>query len=155
MKYLLAIDPGKATGWSLWAYDSALALTRRDLGVIPGGVHGFILWWRELPHCIDEIVFETFRLGDDFVNDRTMQASQIEGALLALVPPEFPIWWQRRSDKRAVPDHVLKRHGLWITGSAVDWEDGRDVNDSQIHALAWAKRQEHEPTLRRYFGETA
>jgi hypothetical protein len=140
LRYLLSIDPGKVTGWSLWTWSKTQPLERVKYGVIPGGVYGFIEWWRRIEPEPDEIVFERFFLGDDFVNDRTMQASLIEGALLA------------RVDKRAVPDRVLKVHGLWLTGTEVDWEDGRDVNDTQIHALAWAKRQEHEPTLRRYFG---
>jgi hypothetical protein len=152
VKLLLSLDPGKVTGWSLWTWDHVNALERVKYGVIPEGIYGFIAWWHRTNPRVDAIVFERFFLGDDFVNDRTMQASLIEGALLALVPPAFPTYFQRRVDKRAVPDHVLKQHGLWLTGTQVGWEDGRDVNDSQIHALAWAKRQEHEPTLRRYFG---
>jgi hypothetical protein len=152
MKTLLSIDPGVTTGWSRWQYGLEDPLERVDWGVIRNGVEGFVQWWGRLPAgYVDIIVFEQFVLGDDFVNDRTMQASKIEGALLMGVMPGFPLIFQRRVDKRAVPDWVLKRHGLWLTGSQVGHEDGRDVNDSQIHALAWGKRH-HLPSLERYFG---
>lgn len=150
-KHVVAFDPGKATGWSRWEYLPEQPLRRLDYGLIPGGLDGFIDW------CIQHHRYlrESTLICEGFVPE-SMAVEwripiRIEGALAAIaaayaVPP--PIF-QARATKRSVTDAVLKRSGLWLLNSdpKIGWEDARDVNDSQLHALAWAKHEGHLPTI--------
>lgn len=151
---LLALDPGMATGWSLWAVPEETAMERVNYGLIPGGVAGFVKWARANTGGImaaHRLVVERFVPGPGPLNYEPLK---IEGAIQALLEPHQRITWHLRSDKAHVPDPLLVQHDLWVTGRdpRVQWEDGRDVNDSQIHALAWGKRH-HYPTLERFWPE--
>jgi len=151
---LLALDPGKVTGWSLWAYDPAKKghALRLNYGLVPDGVQGFITWWNtDRPIPVSRVVCEKFSL-DQRTKSPDLTPTYIEGALLALC--SVPITWQPTSAKRKVQDAVLKRTpvngnqvSLWLTGSdkKIRHSDARDVNDSQIHALAYLKGV-HRPT---------
>ena len=158
---ILSIDPGEATGWSLWVLDDFMPMKRLEYGVITGGVRGFSIWFDFYGRFeVGEegvIVFEQFRLGGDVVNPN-IEAKAIEGALIYARESQetrASLVFNQRSDKRQVRDDVLKAAGLWITGKPVGWTDGRDVNDSQIHALAYAKSVlRHRPTLERYFSDS-
>jgi hypothetical protein len=157
---ILVLDPGgSTTGWSVWIFGVGLPIERVDYGLIKGGLQGFVEWCLEHHRYLSEstVVCEKFvaeRGGED------LTPLQIEGALRAvlfnLAAPE-PVW-QLRSRKRnlgtkAVRDGLLKEHGLWLPGAdpAIDWVDARDVNDTALHALIYAKDREHQPTLRRYW----
>src|SRR4051812_3156241 len=39
---LLSIDPGEATGWSIWLVDEDRPIQRIEYGVTPNGVEGFL-----------------------------------------------------------------------------------------------------------------
>lgn len=152
----IALDPGKVTGWSLWAYDPASdhAAVRLDYGLVAGGVEGFIRWWNtERPIPVSLIVCEKFEL-DQRTADPDITPTYIEGALRALCG--VPIEWQPTSMKRQVSDDKLKQYGLWLTGSnkKIRHVDARDVNDSQVHALGYLKLR-HRPTAMRFWPEPA
>lgn len=154
---VLAIDPGGATGWSQWIYDPEFSIQRVDYGLIPGGVEGFNHWLISRASTwpsIDHVICESWRLAGDAKNP-DLEALEVIGALKlqclqrGVPEPHF----QHRSDKAQVSDEKLKEAGLWLTGLDVGWTDGRDVNDSAIHAILWAKLQDHLPTIEKFFPE--
>ncbi len=73
----------------------------------------------------------------------------------ALNDPQHIVWRTRGQKSIAgspeKSDQLLKDHGLWQVGMMADWNDGRDVNDSILHALGYLKDTNHMPTLRKYF----
>lgn len=156
---VLVLDPGKVTGWSVWVLPTDEPIYRVDYGLIKGGLAGFIDWLIEHHRYVSEciVVCEKFvpeRGGEDLL------PLQIEGALACtqrtLAAAE--VVWQLRSRKRNLGvrsrrDHLLRAHGLWLRGDdpAIDHEDARDVNDTALHALIFAKDYEHQPTLRAYW----
>lgn len=152
---LLSIDPGEATGWSIWLVDEDRPIQRIEYGVTPNGVEGFLDYWESRLRTLrpDIIVFEEFIL-DGRTKFPPLVARDIQGALVANLRlaglPGLDL--QRNSDKALCPDAVLAEHGLWLLPSEVDWEDARDINDSQIHAIVWAAfKNDHGPTQAAFF----
>lgn len=137
MTLLLALDPGRTTGYSYWSYSATEPLTNIEHGQIVGGVKGFISFWRQMP-TPEEVVAETFRLdGRTMFPDTT--PLEIEGALHVL----FPDWiGQANTAKSLADDLLLKRTGWWFRG-----ED--HARDSARHAVALMKTRRHVPTLMR------
>ncbi len=152
---LLAIDPGKITGISTWQGSERTALTRTGVGVIPGGIDGFLEWeldWGEendnfLADYYDVVVIEGYRMDNRVQADRDGNALQIIGAVKAMFNDKRAgqLVIQPNTMKKLVGDDFLKAWNFWVTGGDVGWEDGRDCNDSMLHALAWAK-QYHLPS---------
>ena len=161
MTTLLAIDPGQATGWSLWFPNVTRPFELVTWGVVTGGASGFIHSDQmvSLIREADIVVCEKFIL-DGRASDSPVDIvpKDIEGMVRALclhargdrpVEPRY----QDKALKATVPDAVVKRAGYWVENSQVDHEDARDVNDSIIHALIYAREIEHEPTLQRLYPE--
>lgn len=160
---VFCLDPGDASGWSVWSMRPDEPIERLSYGVVTGGVQGFLKWaateairppWHDCQVVICERYFED----DDPTYDRDLPAAKIEGALRALLYRDagrIKLELRRRGDKRPVRDEILKRHGLWLTGSQVGHIDGRDVNDTTIHVLGWARDQRHMPTIRAYWPDPA
>ena len=136
----ISIDPGGATGWSVWAidqFDEDMPITREAFGVVSGGLHGLRERLDMLMVGIDLVICESFELDATAAPDLTPKL--IEGALmLETWRRGLELVFSHRSQKARVKDEALKRVDLWITGKPVGWEDGRDVNDSSKHALAHA-----------------
>lgn len=155
--HVIAFDPGKVTGWSRWEYLPDQPMQRLDYGLIGDGLDGVIDWCLRNERYLSESTLVCEGYIPESLATEWRTPIRIEGALTALaachaVPP--PIF-QARATKRSVTDAVLKREGLWLLGSdpKIGWEDARDVNDSQLHALAWAKHEGHLPTIRRFWPE--
>jgi hypothetical protein len=154
---LLTFDPGKTTGWSLWCFDEDHPLQRLEYGLIKGGVHGFADWIEQHLGVMrpDVLICEKWdRDGRQF--GRAEFSLPIEGLLIgACRALGLEITWQGTDMKALCKDSVLRASGLWLYGKdpEIDWEDARDVNDAQIHALAWAKAHGHEPTTSLFWPE--
>lgn len=169
MTYLLSVDPGGLSGISFGRYSETKPYERTHFWAIQNGLEGFCQWvkYHFFPDFYSnkldffqadgltsinmwsnfKIVSERFVLrSNQFVADIT--PARIEGAMMAFGLD--PIY-QLRSDKALVPDKILKDNGLWVTGKQCNWKDGRDVNDSTIHALAFLKKQKHVPTIEKYW----
>jgi hypothetical protein len=59
-KRLISIDPGYATGVSVWRVPDDEPIERVDYELIPGGIEGFIYWWNfDLPNA-HTLVFEEY-----------------------------------------------------------------------------------------------
>lgn len=156
---VLSFDPGESTGWSLWTYDEAHPMQRLEYGLIKGGLRGFVFWNTYHLGALrpDTIVCERYNphLGGGAKNYEPLY---IEGALYAITDAlAMEVIWQEIGTKDQCHDSVLRENGLWVsnedarTDPAIDWIDGRDINDSQAHALAWAKLSDHEPTIALYW----
>lgn len=151
MTYLVSIDPGVATGVCLGTFNEHQPFERIEFWLIKNGLDGFLDWYRH--KAPEEAYFarwvsERFVLRDnDFIANT--EPLRIEGAMAAL--SLNPIY-QLRTDKALVKDQVLKDRKLWVTGSMCGHTDGRDVNDAQVHALAYLKKLRHRPTLIHYWG---
>lgn len=146
---MLVFDPGQATGWSRWVLPQSAPIMRLEYGLIPGGVQGFFRWLEAggLNDRPTIIVCERFNpdLGERVKDYEPIRVEvALEGACRALA---LEITWQDIDMKPMCRDSTLKRLGLWVENSEVDWEDARDVNDTQRHALAWCKTHDHEPTV--------
>jgi hypothetical protein len=149
-KVVVAFDPGYITGLStgIFSEDKPVEIVYarsfiypdllEDMGILPD---------RALADYVVSEVFES-RANQEFAPDLT--GVRVEG-LLDLVYGS-KITWRSPSKKSQVPDSILQRHDLWYTGSQVEWEDGRDVNDAIIHLLGFvAFDLNHRPTQRKYF----
>jgi hypothetical protein len=135
---LLALDPGKTTGWSLWHYDAITPLTLDQRGQVEGGLAGLLQFMARVD--IDEVVAETFRL-DGRTPKPDVTPLRIEGALSVV----FPGWiGQANTCKRSADDLFLKRNQLWFSGLP-------HATDSARHALHLLKVRRHMPTIRRYW----
>lgn len=149
---MLFMDPGETTGWSLWNYEETLPLMRLEWGYITGGFEGVMDWGeRHLGLLRPDIYCERFDplRGN---NHKNFEPMLIEGGLRAIARAlGLPFEYQDTGMKALCTDETLRRNGLWIENSEVEHEDARDINDSQIHALAWGKSHDHQPTIERYW----
>ena len=166
--YIIAFDPGKATGVAIGRRTDIYPLEVINIGIIPNGVHGFIDWMDQtngglnitqhdclayFPDFYVEadwdhtIIAEKFTLRNvKFTPD--VEPARIEGVLMDRYTR---IEWQQPSDKQLVGDAFLKRHGLWVTGKKVGHSDGRDANDALLHLFAHSMKTGHVPTLECYW----
>lgn len=138
MRTILALDPGKCTGWSLWGYDSITPLRPIEHGQAPNGLQGFLDLWRNLNHDydIDEVVSESFRL-DGRTPKPDITPLHIEGALAVLRPD---VVYQPNTMKMHMTDERIKALGLW-------WKGQPHAVDSLRHAWAYMRSVKHMPTL--------
>lgn len=160
MTYILSIDPGLITGLSIghFSYKDGYTLQKT-------WTRGFQelsddLWNETIPYDNKTIkVIERFvpQSGANYtLKEDDLAGVEVIGMLKhALNLPE-QINWRTRSQKSIAgspekSDQILKDHGLWQEGAMVDWHDGRDANDSILHALGYLKDTNHMPTLRKYF----
>jgi hypothetical protein len=147
--FVYAVDPGKATGFAILRYDDETPATVVNVKVLTdlSSVGHYARVAGSEGHTV---VVEKFVLsaGNEFTADLT--AKEVEGVLKYHLGDS--IVWRSRADKAQVPDQTLKDYGMWVTGTDVDWEDGRDANDAIKHGLGHiAFTEKHIPTLRRYF----
>lgn len=161
MSRLLAIDPGKATGWAVLNYDCGEPANLVEAWTTHDGIEGFSdMYWNTRDHAngaellsdtFDDVVCEGFVLRNNgFVP--ALNAVEIIGFLKGMGES---VNWQLRTDKALVPDRILKEHGLWQTGKMVGHTDGRDCNDAIIHGLAYLFKTRHVPTIAKYFPEAS
>lgn len=160
---ILAIDPGLATGWSVWTDRGEGPAARLRYGLERGGSNGLRGSWIDRAiryRLVDRVVCESFEL-DRRTEVPDITPKQIEGILIAWCwESGLPLTFQPKSHKALAGrqpkrrDQRLKDSGLWITGKEFDHEDGRDVNDSQLHALAYFFSAGHKPTIRHYWPDT-
>lgn len=147
MKRLLALDPGKTTGMSIWQYDVETPLQLVGYGQIEGGVDGFLeyLYPSDGRYMIwDVIVSESFVL-DGRTPNPDVTPLKIEGILESHAHrTRCQLRFQRNNFKAHVSDPLLGKYGFYVPGMG-------HANDSMRHALAWAKTSYHRPTLDAYF----
>lgn len=153
---LLSIDPGKATGVSFWLVPQNKPIERINYQLVQDGLLGFSKWFANFTGFAYAFKWDLIIL-EEFIQDgRTpkvdLNAIEIQGYLKAdaLFNKDKELVLHRNSKKTTVGDKILKDNNLWVTGKQVDWADGRDVNDSQLHALAWGK-ENHKPTLEHFW----
>lgn len=157
---VLVFDPGEVTGWSLWTLDSEYPMYRLEYGLIKGGLDGFVSWLelrlgRLRP---DILICERFNTKDGRVARADLTPLYLEGALYAISSAlGLEVVWQGTDMKALCSDDTLRANGLYFLPSeakgdpAIMHVDARDVNDSQRHALAYAKSTDHEPTIALYW----
>lgn len=147
MKRLLALDPGKTTGMSIWMYDAETPLELAGYGQIDGGVDGFLeyLYPTNGKFMVwDVIVSESFVL-DGRTPNPDVTPLHIEGILEAHAHRTgCQLRFQRNNFKSHVSNESLKRLGLYVPGKP-------HAMDSMRHALAFMKTTMHRPTLEAYF----
>jgi hypothetical protein len=169
INYVMAIDPGRATGVAIARYSIEMPMEVIFTGIIRGGTYGFAEWlhnthdgkviiendcsfnfpenYEELDYHMD-VVCESFKIrGGNFIPD--LEPLRIEG----IVMDHFGsiVQWHTPADKAMVSDDFLKEHDLWLTGKDVDHEDARDANDAMLHLFVHAMRIRHIPTLETYW----
>lgn len=160
MTYILSIDPGLITGLSVGHYSKShgyeleKAWTRDFRGLSDD------LWNNTIPYDNKTVkVIERFvpQSGAEYtLKEDDLAGVEIIGMLKHALALPDQIIWRTRGQKSIAgsperSDQILKDHNLWQTGSMVDWHDGRDSNDSILHALGYLKDTNHIPTLREYF----
>ncbi|WP_162819130.1 hypothetical protein [Leifsonia aquatica] len=143
LETFLVLDPGGTTGWSTWLLPADGPLEPIDHGMIPGGLHGFIRWWRDIHDSdpgFDFVVSESFIL-DGRTAKPDITPLHIEGALAVFCSElGLPLYYQRNVYKAHAPDELLRRLGYYWPGAGHD-------RDSARHAIAYALTQRHMPTL--------
>lgn len=169
IQYVMAIDPGKATGIAIGRYSDMMPMEVVSTNIVTNGVYGFAEWlhntndgkaiikkdcsynypedYDNLEYHLD-VVCENFNLrGGNFTPD--LEPVRIEGVLIDHFGSIMK--WQSPSHKSLVGDRFLKEHELWQTGKDVGHEDGRDANDALLHLFAYVMRSKHNPTLEAYW----
>lgn len=159
---ILAIDPGLATGWSTWWSDEGYVARRLEYGLLHAGAYGLLMSPIQLliaGSSVQRVVCEQFDL-DGRTARPDLTPKLIEGVITAWCwQAGVPLTFQPKSHKALVGrepktrDDRLKQHGLWVKGSDVGHTDGRDINDSQLHALAYYFDKGHRPTIRKFWSE--
>jgi hypothetical protein len=145
---ILAIDPGKASGFALSEVDDETGEWKLlQVFVTHDGVSGVAdAFWNGELYLGDVTVVERFIVRPNQPVDPV--ALEVIGFIKGTHPRPATIEWRLRSDKKHIPDAMLKQHGLWHTGKQVGHEDGRDVNDAIIHTLSWlCFKARHKPTI--------
>ena len=147
MRHLLALDPGRTTGMSIWQYDAETPLTLVGSGQIENGVEGFLEYLYPDPIKYmnwDVIVSESFVL-DGRTPNPDVTPLHIEGILESHAHRTGCLLrFQRNNFKAHVDNDLLKKFGLYIPGKP-------HAMDSMRHALAYMKTSRHMATLNHYF----
>jgi len=155
-------DPGGTTGWSLWELPDDSPIMRLDYGAIKGGFLGYLFWMERNLAVLRPslIIFERFNPDLGYGKAKDYEALEIQGsARTAASALGIDIVLHDTNMKALCHDDDLKRLGFYITPAqakvdpAILHTDGRDVNDSEIHALAHAKAIDHEPTMTAFWPE--
>ena len=158
---ILGIDPGEVTGWSLWALEDDRPIQRLEYGLIKDGRAGWLrlggMWLGQLRPGL--VICEKFNEDDGRKGVANLTPIWIEGSIETMCDAlGLEVLMQPTAAKSQVHDDVLRRAGLYIENrvakkdAAIMHQDARDVNDSQIHVLAWAKAAiDHEPTIALYW----
>lgn len=153
MAVVVGLDPGKSSGVAICSYSDTEPLSVLEKLVTHNGIDGFSDWWHSCGYTMEnaEWAVESFVLrgSNDFVAD--LSGVEIIGFLKGMKLPHISL--QSRTLKPLVPDELLKKHALWVTGKQVNHTDGADANDSIRHSLIYMMKKKHEPTLRKYFEE--
>jgi len=161
---IVSIDPGLNTGAAVGYCDAITPYRLLERFQIHAGEEGFSNWIAE-GHLADAdvIVVEKFILANnEFVADTIPLI--LEGMLIGAqlfgdgVVADVPIIWQPRTDKSVLTGYpaaaktkaqkqrvrfdFLDRFGMFKAGTEND-----DSNDAITHALIWAKRAKHYPSL--------
>lgn len=147
---ILAIDPGKASGFAFSEIDEDTGEWRLlKVWVTHDGVDGVAeQYWDGGGAYLnaDVTIVERFIVRPNQPVDPI--ALEVIGFIKGTHPRADTIEWRLRSDKKHIPDALLRQHGLWYTGSQVGHTDGRDVNDAIIHTLSWlCFKARHQPTI--------
>lgn len=175
MTYLLTIDPGMSTGIVLGQFTEATPYERIGRWQIEGGLEQ-LAWW-VMYHFDDDLGWWSFSkenagfhvtdvvvVCEKFVplpaprtfKTQELEPIRIEGALQMALET---VVWQRAgamvlaggdtpAKRKRASDDVLRRLGLWSTGSQIGMKDANDVNSAQKHAIAYLRSIKHEPTMR-------
>lgn len=161
MPHLLSIDPGLVTGLSLGYYDDKTAYDLEWVAALTFDQLRESYWEGNLVGGGLEVVIERFipQSGASY----TLMEDDLAGVevigLTRFIYDEDELHYRMRSQKviagtLAMSDEILKAHEMFFTGEQVHWTDGRDVNDSLLHALGYLKDKNHKPTLKEYFRGT-
>lgn len=158
MTYILSIDPGLITGLSFGYFTDEEGYTLEEAWTRDFQGLSDDLWNDLLPRNAVKVV-ERFvpQSGAEYtLKEDDLAGVEVIGMLRHALDYPPQINWRTRGQKSIAgspekSDQILKDHGLWQTGTLADWHDGRDANDSILHALGYLKDTNHIPTLRQYF----
>lgn len=138
---LLALDPGKSTGFAFASIFDSQGLTLLSHGQISGGLDGFIAGWERIGgNSADIVIAEGFRLDGRTPNPDTTTL-EILGALRVLRPDFIT---QMNTAKVHAPDSALKRWGLWLPGE-------QHARDAVRHLIAYVKLNHHMPSIEMFW----
>lgn len=139
---VLAVDPGMETGL-VYAELGDDSLTILDRLQVTGGLEGFVEHMERVGYQ-SPVVCEKFRVTPRVFRAAEVEALRIEGAVLALWTDVVFQYndamliggrqGTRAGNKRAADD-VLRKMGLWTTGSQIGRPDANDVNAAMKHLV--------------------
>lgn len=176
MTYLLGIDPGMSTGIVLGEYTNETLFEVIEKWQVERGIHGWLAWkdshiggtgriWRWPNGENDDGIFyrDVIKICEKFVPRpmaRSFKLDEVEPIRIeGSVQDTFrSVVWQRPpmmvlaegdtpSERFRASNDVLRRLGLWSTGSQVGCKDANDVNSAMKHIVAYLRSQDHQPTL--------
>lgn len=145
MPTILSLDPGQTTGVAFIGFEPNLgpAVVRHEQ--VSGGAIGFIQWLKQVPvDHYDEVVCESFVLRPG-VHGANIEPAYVIGALEAIV--DVPITYQMPSQKKLVPDAVLK------LGQSTYKAGEPHATDAIRHGIIYLRNRGHKPTLKRFWPE--
>lgn len=173
--HLLSIDPGLASGASLWRFSDTQPAEMIYGWEIPGAYEGFASWldssqWAA-PRLV--VVAEKFITYPTKGHSPTLASTYplvLEGVLIdrGLMPAQYPDpegrwrrsslqYWVDGADAKA----KRKKQEVWLKENTdyyrtagqlgVKHKDAQDYLSSVYHALSWFRSQTHIPTMERYW----
>lgn len=158
MKKILAIDPGLETGFVLGEYDDDADLRIVGAWQTTGGLDGATPSLRSMnANDLDTWVFEKFRVTPRVYKSAEVEALRFEGAV-RMLRPDVVMQYNgsmllagggrpTAAKNKQAADAVLRRMGLWHTGSMIGAKDANDVNAATKHLVAYLREAGHAPTL--------
>lgn len=161
MTDILSIDPGLINGIS-WGYFDEKTPYRLDR-VMAWDFEKLsyeISMGRDPFDFVDVLVVERFipQSGGNFtLKEDDLAGVETIGLLKHWSPMSANEVYYRTRGQKVIAgslkesDQILKDHGLWQKGKDMNWTNGRDCNDSILHALGFLKDRNHLPTLKEYF----
>jgi hypothetical protein len=135
-------------------------LMRDGYAQVSGGIEGFEKFFEEkfigeyyLGDWFQILVCEKFKtrpLARSYKLNE-LEPIRIEGYLYQFDPVwQWPEQRSLTSDGVKASEDILKRKGLWLTGSDVGSKNADDVNAAQLHLLAYMRNIGHTPTIEAY-----
>lgn len=144
-KYVIGVDPGKATGMALVSYSDEKEPVLLDYTTSTEA--DVVRYLRTTHHSHSlTLVVERFVLrggvhGVDItperINGRIMQFTEDEG---------IDVVWQLPSSKDLISNEILKRMDFWIPG-----KDNRHVDDALRHVMQYLVRVRNRPAVSKGF----
>lgn len=177
MTYLLSIDPGLSNGAALGHYSDTEAYELVKAYQFKGGARGLADWFRSgalyrdtedwpsydteerVVICekftarqpLTRVMEESLRGEGWLVGEHWLPDYDVDPSVWPHPPAQYFAGGKDQPEKKKRMHAWLKSHDLYVTGSMLGQPNADDARSAIAHSIGWLRKQEHGPTLERYF----